>query len=758
MAEETKKTNIFLRYTKFFWKAYFFGFLGILAYFFLTSLGILGDMPSFEELENPDANLATEIYSADNKLMGKFYKENRSPIDYNDLPKHLVEAVIATEDERFFEHSGIDARAVMRAIRGMGSQGGGSTITQQLAKLLFHGERSKNKLKGLHQKVKEWIIAIRLEKQYTKNEIIAMYLNRADFVNHAVGIRSAARTYFGKEPRELTIEESALFAGMLQNPSLYNPARDSRIPLCIKRRNEVYLKMVRNNIIDQATKDKLTAKPIVLDFKTEDHVSGIAPYFREYLREYMKEWVKTHKKPDGSDYDIYGDGLKIYTTLDSRMQTYAEEAVEKHMINMQRQFFSSKQGSSKAPFHGVTQKEFDAIIDKSMRKSERWRLMKSEGKSEEAIIKSFGVKTKMTVFTWKGEKDTLLTPMDSMKYYKHFLNTGLVSMEPQKGHVKAWVGGINFKHFKYDHAGLAKRQVGSSFKPFVYAAAIEQLNMSPCDTISGRLHTIPRGRHNVVQSWTPKNSGGGYPSLVTLEKALAQSLNTVSARLIDRVGPKAVIDFCNRLGIKENFPETPAICLGSQEISCFDMVSAFCTFPNHGIYTKPQLIARIVDKRGNVVFEAIPESQDAISQDVAYATLKLMEGVTEDGTSKRLRDGYGGVATYDYRFKNTISGKTGTTQNNSDGWFMGIVPNLVTGVWVGGEDRAARFANTGLGQGATMALPIWGIYMHKCYQNKELQISTDDFEEPLNLTIRVDCKNRVSDTTKYSQNLNEFNF
>ena len=380
MAEETKKPNTFLMYTKFFWKAYFFGFLGILAYFFLTSL------------ENPDANLATEIYSADNKLMGKFYKENRSPIDYNDLPKHLVEAVIATEDERFYEHSGIDARAVMRAIRGMGSQGGGSTITQQLAKLLFHGERSKNKLNGLHQKVKEWIIAIRLEKQYTKNEIIAMYLNRADFVNHAVGIRSASRTYFDKEPRDLNIEESALFAGMLQNPSLYNPARDSRIPLCIKRRNEVYLKMVRNKIIDQATKDKLAAKPIDLDFKNEDHVSGIAPYFREYLREYMKEWVKTHKKPDGSDYDIYGDGLKIYTTLDSRMQTYAEEAVEKHMINMQKQFFSSNRGSSKAPFHGVTQKEFDAIINKSMRKSERWRLMKSEGKSEEAIIKSFGVK------------------------------------------------------------------------------------------------------------------------------------------------------------------------------------------------------------------------------------------------------------------------------------------------------------------------------------------------------------------------------
>jgi len=758
MSENIKQPNKFIKYTKFFWKTYFFGFLGIMTYFFLTSLGVLGSMPSFEELENPDANLATEIYSADNKLMGKYYKENRSPIDYTDLPKHLVAAVIATEDERFYDHSGIDARATLRAIRGMGSQGGASTITQQLAKLLFHGERSKNKLTAVHQKVKEWIIAIRLEKHYTKNEILAMYLNRADFVNHAVGIRSATRTYFRKEPRDITLDESALLAGMLQNPSLYNPVRETRIALCIKRRNEVYSKLVRNNIIDEKKKAELSAQPIVLDFNTEDHVSGIAPYFREYLREYMKTWVKTYKKPDGSEYDIYGDGLKIYTTLDSRMQTYAEEAVEKHMKNMQRAFFNSKRGQAKAPFYGITQKEFDAIINHSMRKSERWRVMKLENKSDEEIIKSFQVKTKMTVFTWQGEKDTILTPMDSMRYYKHFLNTGVVSMEPQTGQVKAWVGGINFKHFKYDHAGLAKRQVGSSFKPFVYATAIEQLNMSPCDTISGRLHTIPRGRHNVVESWTPKNSGGGYAGLVTLEKALAQSLNSVSARLMDRVGPKAVIDFCNRLGIKENFPETPAICLGSQEISCFDMVSAFCTFPNHGIYTKPQLIARIVDKKGNVVFEAIPESQDAISQDVAYATLKLMEGVTEDGTSKRLRDGYGGVAHYEYKFTNTISGKTGTTQNNSDGWFMGIVPNLVTGVWVGGEDRAARFASTGMGQGATMALPIWGIYMHKCYQNKELKISKDDFEEPLNLTIRVDCKDKERDTTKYSQKQNEFNF
>lgn len=758
MAVEAKTPNKFLKYTKFFWKAYFFGFLGILGYFFLTSLGVLGDMPSFEELENPDANLATEIYSADNQLMGKFYKENRSPIDFSDLPKHLVDAVVSTEDERFYEHSGIDARGTLRAIKGMGKEGGASTISQQLAKLLFHGEGSKNIVKRIHQKVKEWIIAIRLEKHYTKNEIIAMYLNRADFVNHAVGIRSASRTYFGKEPRDLTLEESALFAGMLQNPSLYNPARESRQPLCIKRRNEVYTKLVRNKIIDEKTKAELSAKPIVLNFKTEDHVSGIAPYFREYLREYMKQWVKTHKRPDGSDYDIYGDGLKIYTTLDSRMQSYAEEAVEKHMKNLQKSFFDSKKGSSKAPFHGVTQKEYDALISRAMRQSERWRVMAAEGKSEEDILKSFDVKTKMTVFSWKGEKDTLLTPKDSLLYYKHFLNTGLVSMEPQTGHVKAWVGGINFKHFKYDHAGLAKRQVGSAFKPFVYATAIEQLNMSPCDTISGGRHTIPRGRHNVVQSWTPKNSGGGYPGLITLQKALAQSLNTVSARLIDKVGPKAVIDFCRRLGIKENFPETPAICLGSQEISCFDMVSAFCTFPNHGIYTKPQLIARIVDKKGNVVFEAIPESQDAISQDVAYATLKLMEGVTEDGTSKRLRTGGGGVANYEYKFTNTISGKTGTTQNNSDGWFMGIVPNLVTGVWVGGEDRAARFASTAYGQGATMALPIWGIFMHKCYQNKDLQISQDEFEEPLNLTIRVDCRNKVKDTTKYSQNLNEFNF
>jgi penicillin-binding protein 1A len=741
-----------------FWKL-FGGVVALFAlYFILTSIGLLGEMPSFEELENPDSNLATEIYSSDDVLLGKFYRENRSPIQYQDLPQHLVDALIATEDERFREHSGIDARGTLRALKGMGKDGGASTITQQLAKLLFHGEGSRNIIVRIHQKVKEWIIAVRLERHYTKNEIIAMYLNRADFVNHAVGIRSAARVYFSKEPKDLAIEEAALLVGMLKNPSYFNPNRASRYELVFNRRNTVFQQMVRNKYLEKEAAEQLSKLPIKLNFKYEDHNEGTATYFREYLRDYMKKWAETHFKPNGEKYNIYGDGLKIYTTIDSRMQQYAEEAVEEHVKNLQKQFFASKKGQKNAPFVNITQGQIDAIMTRSMKNSVRWQQMISEGKSEEEVTKSFTIPTEMRIFTWKGERDTVMTPMDSIRYYKHFINAGLVSIEPQTGHVKAWVGGINFKHFKYDHAGKAKRQVGSSFKPFVYATAIEQLNMSPCDTIRDAPFTIPRGRHNVGSNWTPKNSDGKYRGLVTLKSALAASLNTVSARLIDKVGPKAVIDLTHRLGVTTNIPEQPAICLGAVEITVEEMVAAFSTFANQGIYTKPQFITRIEDKNGNIIYEAIPESQDVMSQDVAYATLKLMEGVTEDGTSKRLRWGGGGVANYPYKFTNAIAGKTGTTQNNSDGWFIGIVPNLATGVWAGCEDRSAHFRDTARGQGATMALPIWGLFMHKCYQNKELQISQEDFLKPKDIAIRVDCNVFQRDTTQFDQNFSEFNF
>ncbi|WP_276974770.1 transglycosylase domain-containing protein [Flavobacterium filum] len=745
-------------YQKKFWKLFFYGLGGIFLFFVFANFGLFGSMPSFDELENPDSNLATEIISSDGVILGKFYRENRSPVKYEDLPKHLVDALVATEDERFYEHSGIDARRTFGAALKLGADGGASTISQQLAKLLFHGEGSRFILFRMVQKVKEWIIATKLERQYTKNEIIALYLNRADFVNTAVGIRSAAKVYFGKEPRDLTIEESALLVGMLKNPSLYNPVREKRKQLVFDRRNTVLAQMVRNNFLEPEAKKILEKKPIVLDFNPESHTDGIATYFREYLRDYMKKWVKENKKPDGTEYNIYNDGLKIYTTIDSRMQKYAEEAVDEHLRNLQAEFFKAQKNNKNAPFSKINEEETDKLMKRAMKNSERWRMMKAQDKSEEDIIKSFDVKTDMRIFTWKGERDTIMTPMDSIRYYKHFLRSGMISMEPQTGHVKAWVGGINYKHFQYDHAGQGARQVGSTFKPFVYATAIEQLNMSPCDSIIDSPFTIPRGRHNVTETWTPRNSDGKYRGMINLKRALANSVNTVSAKLIDRTGPKAVVDLTHRLGVTSSIPEQPAICLGAVEITVQEMVAAFSTFANKGIYIKPQLITRIEDKNGNIIFEAIPESHDVLSQDIAYAVVKLMEGVTEDGTGTRLRWGGAGFKNYGYKFTNPIAGKTGTTQNNSDGWFMGFVPNLCTGVWVGCEDRAARFRTTAMGQGATMALPIWGLYMDKCYKDDKLNVSKEPFERPENITVKVDCWKAVKDTLDFDQDVEEFNF
>jgi len=758
MAQQ-KKNDINYYSTKF-WKAFVYFIISTFLFFTAASFGLFGSMPSFDELENPDSNLATEIISSDGALLGKFYKENRSPVKYDNLPQHLVDALISTEDERFYEHSGIDAKRTFGAALKLGTSGGASTISQQLAKLLFHGEGSKFILFRIVQKVKEWIIATKLERQYTKNEIIALYLNRADFINTAVGIRSAAIVYFSKEPKELTIEESALLVGMLKNPSLYNPTRERRKELVFNRRNTVLSQMVRNGFLEEAAKEKLAKKPVVLNFKPESHTDGIATYYREYLREYMKQWGKDHKKADGSDYNIYSDGLKIYTTIDSRMQLHAENAVHEHLTNLQEEFFKSQKENKNAPFLKITQEETDKLMMRSMKNSERWRLMSNQDKSEKDIIKSFSIKTDMKVFTWKGERDTIMTPMDSIRYYKHFLRTGMISMEPQNGQIKAWVGGINYKHFQYDHAGQGARQVGSTFKPFVYATAIEQLHMSPCDSIIDSPITIPKGRHNVAENWTPRNSDGEYRGMINLKKALANSVNTVSAELIDRTGPKAVVDLTHKLGVTAKIPEQPSICLGAVEITVKDMVAAFSTFANKGIYIKPQIITRIEDKNGNIIFEEIPESQDVLNPDIAYSVIKLMEGVTEEGTGKRLRWGGSGLSkNYKYSFTNPIAGKTGTTQNNSDGWFIGIVPNLCTGIWVGCEDRSARFKRTHLGQGTTMALPIWGLYMDACYKDDKLNVSKDPFERPKNLSIKVNCYTPVvKDTIDFDQAVDEFSF
>ncbi len=748
-----KKERTLAEFNRLFWK-FFGGFAAFIVLLFLfASWGLLGHMPSFEQLENPESNLATEIISSDGVVIGTFAIENRTPVKYKDLPPHLVKTLLATEDERFYEHSGIDGRGTLRAVTSLGTAGGASTLTQQLAKMLFHGEGSRNPvLRGI-QKIKEWIIAVRLERQYTKNEIIAMYFNEYDFGYYAVGIRSAAKTYFNKEPKDLSLDESAILVGMFKNSSLYNPIRN---PEGVKNRRDVVLgQMEKAKVITASQRAQLKALPIKLDFHLQTHKDGTATYFREYLRDFMKKWAQENKKPDGSDYDIYRDGLKIYVTIDSRMQTYAEEAVDAHLKNLQEEFDSQEKDNKNAPFRNLSDAETDKLMSRARKNSERWRHMKEDlGKSEDEITASFNRKAKMTVFSWKGERDTVMTPNDSIRYYKSFLQTGVMSMDPATGDVKAWVGGINYKHFQYDHVAQGARQVGSTFKPFVYATAIEQLGLSPCDSILDSPHTIPVGRHHVTATWTPSNSNGEYRGMVTLKKALALSINTVSAKLIDRTGPEAVVEMTHKLGVHSEIPAQPSIALGAVEITVEDMVAAYGTFANEGVYVKPQVIARIEDKNGVVLYKPARETHDVLSKDVAYAVIKLLEGVTESGSGARLRtqgggNGYNRVTGYPYVFTNPIAGKTGTTQNQSDGWFMGMVPNLVTGVWVGNEDRAAHFKGITYGQGATAALPIWAMYMKKCYGDDELQVSREPFKRPSGLAIKVDCYERAKevDTT-----------
>lgn len=772
MAKKVKQVNSnkdYSSYVKGFWKLFIIGFVSVILFFLLASWGVFGTMPTFDELENPDSNVATEIISSDGETLGKFYTQNRTPVKYADLPQHLIDALISTEDERFYEHAGIDARGTLRAMATLGSSGGASTITQQLAKNLFHGEGSRNIVARIIQKGKEWIIATRLERQYTKEEIIAMYLNTVDFVNNAVGIRSASKIYFNKEPKDLKVEEAAVLVGMLKNPSLYNPNRASRKELVTARRNTVLGQMVKNDKLEEAEKERLAALPIKLNYSPENHKEGIATYFREYLRSFMDRWVKDNPKKGGGQYNIYRDGLKIYTTIDSKMQKYAEEAVDAHLANLQEEFFIQQKKNKNAPFINISEAETQRILDRAMRNSERWRIMSDKGFDEDEITESFTKKTEMTVFTWKGEKDTIMTPMDSIRYYKHFLQTGLMSMEPQTGYVKAWVGGINYKHFQYDHVAQGARQVGSTFKPFVYATAIEQIHVTPCDSVLDGPFSMPKGKYGIDADWHPQNSDGKYRGMVTYKQALAHSINTVSAKLIEKVGPKAVVDLTKKLGVSSNIPEQPAIALGAVEITVSDMVAAYSTFANQGMYVKPIVITKIEDKNGVQLFQNTAETREVISKDVAYAVIKLLEGVTETGSGGRLRWGGAGGAGYErmtgypYALLNPIAGKTGTTQNQSDGWFVGMVPNLCTGVWVGNQDRAAHFKSLKYGQGATMALPIWGIYMKKCYADDSMtfKVSEKPFERPANLSITVDCwKAPVKDTTETDSVLpiDEFGF
>ena len=757
MKKKKKVPPDFSNPTRWFWSLFLVIILIGISIFLLASLGLFGEMPDHTALENPRTNLATEIISSDRKTLGKFYYEdNRTPVAFSDLPKQLVDALIATEDVRYFEHAGIDARGTFRALIKLGKGGGASTISQQLAKQLFHGEGSRNTIGRLTQKIKEWVIATRLERQYTKEEIIAQYFNIYDFGNNADGIRSASRIYFRKEPKALSINESAMLVGMFKNSSLYNP-RPNRNPVGTKnRRNVVLAQMAKYGYIKESLKDSLQNQPLGLNYSPESHREGIATYFRSYLRGYMKEWVNSplNTKPNGKKYNIYKDGLKIYTTLDSRMQTFAETATKMHMNNLQAEFFiqNTHRRNPTAPFLDLEPEEVTSLLNSSMRRSERWRKMKYDlKKTNKDIIASFKNPVSMKVFSWtakNNEIDTVLTPLDSMRYYKSFLRAGMMSMEPQTGHVKAWVGGVNFKHFQYDMVKQGKRQVGSTFKPFVYAAAIDQLHLSPCDTFPKSQITIDALKHGNMKPWSPKNSGNNYGGFETLKSALANSRNTITARLMNEIGPQPVINLANSLGVEQQIPAVPSIALGTTDLSVYEMVAAYSTFANQGVYTKPVMVTRIEDKNGTILFQYSPQTKDVLSQEVAYVTVKLMEGVTQFGSGQRLRHSaakdqlvYKEIVTgYPYEFKNPIAGKTGTTQNQSDGWFMGMVPNLVTGVWVGGEDRSTHFETITYGQGASMALPIWANYMRSCYEDESLNISKDEFTTPEDLSIEVDCE------------------
>lgn len=739
----TAKTN-FTKLVKWFWLLFLVAVLSAFLAVALAAWGAFGKLPSFAEIENPRSNLASQIITADGVPLGKFYLDNRTHAEYEDLSPHLVNALVATEDERYYEHSGVDFWALARAVGRLGGAGGGSTISQQLAKQLFT-KTARDFWERVPQKLKEWVIAVRLERHYTKEEIIAMYFNQIDFLYQADGINSAAAIYFNKEPDSLNIEEAAVLVGMVKNPSIYNPRINPE--LMLERRNVVFRQMLRNKMISEAEFDSLKALDIELTFKRQNHLEGQAPYFREYLRAYMKDWIKDNPKPDGSEYNLYTDGLKIYTTIDSRMQRYAEEAVNEHISNLQRVFFKMEEKRKYAPFHSVTQDQIESIMNRAMRNTQRYRNLKKAKASKAKIDKEFNTPVKMTVFSWQGNIDTVMSPLDSIRYYKHFYQTGMMSVEPQTGFVKAWVGGINYEHFKYDHVKQSKRQVGSTFKPFIYSTAIKQKHYSPCFEVPNVRTCIERGRFNLLKDWCPENSDNEYGGVLSLKEALAKSKNTVTTFLMKQIGPEPVVRLLKEMGVESEVPVQPSIALGSVELSVHEMVGSYTTFVNKGVYTQPITVTRIEDKNGVVLQEFRPKTNEVLSEQDAYVVLDLLKGVTtvSGGTGIRLRAGSGSymnnvVTGFPWDFKNPIAGKTGTTQNNSDGWFMGAVPNLITGVWAGCEDRAAHFGGTYYGQGATVALPVWALFMQKCYADTELNISKEDFPKPdESLTIELDC-------------------
>ena len=767
---------MFKKYWKFFvifWSVVLVGIIGVFVFFWLISAGKLGFMPTFEELENPNNRFASEVYFADGPIMNRYFeKENRKYIEYREIPQSVIDALIATEDVRFYDHSGVDVRGLFRVAKGLltanTSAGGGSTISQQLAKMLFPRESDLNVFELAIRKFREWVIAVRLEKSYTKEEILTMYLNKYDFLNLAVGISSAADIYFQVPLDSLKVEQAAMLIGMAKNSSYYNPVR--RPELTLNRRNVVLSQMYKYDKITREECDSLKKLPLGLNFKRVDHKEGLATYFREYLRLFMTAnkpdrkryrdlsqfrldsvawetnplygWCKKNVKVDGSHYDLYSDGLKIYTTLDSRMQKYAEEAVREHLSqDLQPLFDKEKVKKLRPPFsNDMTPTEIEEVLDRSIRQSERYRVLSKQGMSFKEIRKTFDQPLKMQVFTWNGIRDTVMTPLDSIKHYKSFFRSGFMVMQPQTGYIKAYVGGPDYRYFMYDMVSAGKRQVGSTIKPILYTLAMQE-GLGPCDKVPNIPQTfiLPTG-----EPWSARGGTKRQGEMVTLRWGLANSENNISAWVLKQFTPEAVAQMAHKMGITSFIDPVPSVFLGTAEITVKEMVAAYSIFANKGVYNSPLPVCRIEDKYGNVLQEFRPESREVITENTAYLMCNLLEGVVNSGTGVRLR--------YKYKLTNPMGGKTGTTQQHADGWFIGVTPDLVGGVWVGAEDRSIHFQNLANGQGANMALPIWAKFLQKAYADSGLKMSGRPFDRPAGISKRLDCDETISEAEAKEMN------
>ena len=747
-------------FLKWFWGLFVTGVVVVVAVFWMITKGWLGYLPPLEELQNPKNKYASEVFSADMQSLGRYYRQaNRVGVQYSDLSPELVEALIATEDARFYNHTGVDFKAFMRAVLKLGRAGGGSTLTQQLAKQIW-SPRANNIFERAMQKPIEWVIATKLERLYSKDEILLMYLNQFDFLYNAVGIKSAAQVYFSTTPAELKVEESAMLVGMCKNPSLYNPIR--RPQNALDRRNTVLSQMEKYGYLTEAERDSLQALPIELHYSSVDHKQGAAPYFREYLRNVLtakepkeshySEWNKQqykidkyqwdnnplygfcnkNTKPDGSHYDLYQDGLRIYTTIDSRMQRYAEEAVDEHMQSLQKGFFRECRRKRNAPFSiSISREEIDGIMTRSMRQTDRYRIMKKAGKTEEEIRAAFNTPMEMQVFSYEGNGliDTVMSPMDSIRWLKTYLRCGFLSMDPLNGHVKAYVGGPDFAHFQYDMATMGRRQVGSTVKPYLYTLAMDE-GMSPCDKVVNDSITLydANGR-----PWTPRDTHAkNQGDTVTLAWGLRYSSNWITAYLMSMFTPEQLVRMMQSFGIQGQLDPVISLCLGPCEVSVQEMVDAYTTFVNKGIRTEPLYVTRIEDNNGNVLARFTPMTHEIISETTSYKMIQMLQDVVDRGTGVRVR--------YKYGIKAPMGGKTGTTNNNSDGWFMGFTPSLVSGVWVGGEDRAIHFDNLAEGQGASMALPIYALYMQRVYRDTTLGYSEEEQFDIPEWYERIKCE------------------